>query len=58
MDGIDQLLILNDEYIRSIIQPQDYKHNLVALIKSFTEDELKRLSKLLETAEDTTNRGH
>lgn len=56
MDGIDQLLQLNDEYIRGVLVPQDYKRNLVALFSSFTEDEIKRFSLLI--AGELGNRGH
>lgn len=47
MDGIDQLFQLNDEYIRGVLPPQDFKRNVVALVSSFTEDELKRFSQLI-----------
>lgn len=57
MDGIDQLITLNDEYIRGVIHPQEYKHNLAALIRSFTEDELKRFSELVARGVDNTNEG-
>lgn len=56
MDGIDQLLSLNDEYIRGVLPPQDFKRNVVALLSSFTEDELMRFSQLISG--DTTQRGH
>lgn len=56
MDGIDQLIALNDEYIRGVLTPQDFKRNLVALVSSFTEDELKRFSDLF--SDDETTRGH
>lgn len=47
MDGIDQLFQLNDEYIRGVLPPQDFKRNVTALVSSFTEDELKRFSQLI-----------
>lgn len=55
MDGIDQLLSLNDEYIRGVLAPQDYKHNLGALIRSFTEDELKRFADLITCGQANPN---
>lgn len=55
MDGIDQLIALNDEYVRGVLKPQDYKHNLVALLKSFTEDELEQFSKLILSGEEREN---
>lgn len=51
MDGIDQLIQLNDEYIRGVLPPQDYKRNVTALVSSFTEDELKRFSDLIASGE-------
>lgn len=56
MDGIDQLYQLNDEYIRGVLVPQDFKRNVVALVSSFTEDELMRFSRLISG--DFTERGH
>ena len=56
MDGIDQLFILNDEYLKGLLMPQDYKHNVIALLKSFTEQELKELATLIAQME--SGRGH
>lgn len=56
MDGMEQLASLNDEYIRGVLHPQDFKRNVVALLSSFTEDELMRFSRLISG--DLTERGH
>jgi hypothetical protein len=56
MNGMEQLFILTDEYLKGMLMPQDYKHNVVALIKSFTEDELKDLANLIIQME--SGRGH
>ena len=56
MSGMQQLFILNDEYVKGMLMPQDYKHNVIALLKSFTEQELKELSILIAQME--SGRGH
>ena len=57
MDGIDQLFSLNDEYRQAMLGAQDYKRNLVALISSFTEDELQRFAQVISLGEDAIKQG-
>jgi hypothetical protein len=57
MDGMDQLYIINDEYTLGLLMPQDYKHNLIALLKSFTEAELKAFSIVITLGEDAIKSG-